>query len=166
MKIILNLKIVTLICLLFISACAGKNTRNSNVPSEIVLEEVTREGLTTLSETVSLGPDSNYNNDVTKPRRELKTSINFNENKLVLKPDFNISISFKNTRVTDALLALGNLGGRNIIIDENVNGFLNIDINNEPWNVVFNSILESKNLAYSGDTEKGLIKVFPDIPSG
>ena len=52
------------------------------------------------------------------------------------------------------------------IIDENVNGFLNIDINNEPWNVVFNSILESKNLAYSGDTEKGLIKVFPDIPSG
>ena len=166
MKIILNLKIVTLICLLFISACAGKNTRNSNVPSEIVLEEVTREGLTTLSETVSLGPDSNYNNDVTKPRRELKTSINLKENKLVLKPDFNISISFKNTRVTDALLALGNLGGRNIIIDENVNGFLNIDINNEPWNVVFNSILESKNLAYSGDTEKGLIKVFPDIPSG
>ena len=166
MKIILNLKIVTLICLLFISACAGKNTRNSNVPSEIVLEEVTREGLTTLSETVSLGPDINYNNDVTKPRRELKTSINLKENKLVLKPDFNISISFKNTRVTDALLALGNLGGRNIIIDENVNGFLNIDINNEPWNVVFNSILESKNLAYSGDTEKGLIKVFPDIPSG
>ncbi len=166
MKIILNLKIVTLICLLFISACAGKNTRNSNVPSEIVLEEVTREGLTTLSETVSLGPDSNYNNDVTKPRRELKTSINLKENKLVLKPDFNISISFKNTRVTDALLALGNLGGRNIIIDENVNGFLNIDINNEPWNVVFNSILESNNLAYSGDTEKGLIKVFPDIPSG
>ena len=166
MKIILNLKIVTLICLLFISACAGKNTRNSNVPSEIVLEEVTREGLTTLSETVSLGPDSNYNNDVTKPRRELKTSINLKENKLVLKPDFNISISFKNTRVTDALLALGNLGGRNIIIDENINGFLNIDINNEPWNVVFNSILESKNLAYSGDTEKGLIKVFPDIPSG
>ena len=35
MKIILNLKIVTLICLLFISACAGKNTRNSNVPSEM-----------------------------------------------------------------------------------------------------------------------------------
>ena len=81
MKIILNLKIVTLICLLFISACAGKNTRNSNVPSEIVLEEVTREGLTTLSETVSLGPDSNYNNDVTKPRRKLKTSINFNKKK-------------------------------------------------------------------------------------
>ena len=166
MKTILNIKIFTLICLLFLSACAGKNARNTDVPSEIVLEEVTRDGLTTLSETVSLGPDSNYNNDVTKPRRELKTSINLKENKLVLKPDFNISISFKNTRVTDALLALGNLGGRNIIIDENVNGFLNIDINNEPWNVVFNSILESKNLAYSGDTEKGLIKVFPDIPSG
>jgi type IV pilus assembly protein PilQ len=166
MKTILNMKIFTLICLLFLSACAGKNARNTDVPSEIVLEEVTRDGLTTLNETVSLGPDSNYNNDVTKPRRELKTSINLNENKLVLKPDFNISISFKNTRVADALLALGNLGGRNIIIDENVNGFLNIDINNEPWNVVFNSILESQNLAYSGDTEKGLIKVFPDIPSG
>ena len=165
MKTILNIKIFTLICLLFLSACAGKNARNTDVPSEIVLEEVTRDGLTTLSETVSLGPDSNYNNDVTKPRRELKTSINLNENKLIQKPDFNISISFKNTRVTDALLALGNLGGRNIIIDETVNGFLNIDINNEPWNVVFNSILASKGLTYSGDTEKGLIEVFPDIPS-
>ena len=105
------------------------------------------------------------NNDVTKPRRELKTSINLNENKLIQKPDFNISISFKNTRVTDALLALGNLGGRNIIIDEGVNGVLNIDINNEPWNVVFNSILASKGLTYSGDTENGLIEVLPDIPS-
>ena len=165
MKTILNIKIFTLICLLFLSACAGKNARNTDVPSEIVLEEVTRDGLTTLSETVSLGPDSNYNNDVTKPRRELKTSINLNENKLIQKPDFNISISFKNTRVTDALLALGNLGGRNIIIDETVTGVLNIDINNEPWNVVFNSILASKSLTYSGDTEKGLIEVFPDIPS-
>ncbi len=165
MKTILNIKIFTLICILFLSACAGKNARNTDVPSEIVLEEVTRDGLTTLSETVSLGPDSNYNNDVTKPRRELKTSINLNENKLIQKPDFNISISFKNTRVTDALLALGNLGGRNIIINETVNGFLNIDINNEPWNVVFNSILASKGLTYSGDTEKGLIEVFSDIPS-
>ena len=165
MKIILNLKILTLICLLFLSACAGKNTRNSDVPSEIVLEEVTRAGLTTLGETVSLGPESNYNNNITKPRRELKDSINFSENKLIQKPDFNISISFKNTRVKDALLALGNLGGRNIIINETVNGFLNIDINNEPWNVVFNSILESKNLAYSGNAEKGLIEVFPDVPS-
>ena len=86
--IINDFSVSPLICLLFISACAGKNTRNSNVPSEIVLEEVTREGLTTLSETVSLGPDSNYNNDVTKPRRELKTSINFNENKLVLKHNY------------------------------------------------------------------------------
>ena len=39
------------------------------------------------------------------------------------------------------------------------------DLNNEPWNVVFNSILASKGLTYSGDTEKGLIEVFPDIPS-
>jgi len=165
MKINIYLKTLTLICLLFVSACAGKNVRNTDVSSEIILEEVTREGLTTLNETVSLGPDSNYNNDIIKPRRELKTSINLNENKLIQKPNFNISISFKNTRVTDALLALGNLGGRNIIIDETVNGYLNIDINNEPWNVVFNSILTSKDLAYSGDTEKGLIEVFPDIPS-
>ena len=33
MKTILNMKIFTLICLLFLSACAGKNARNTDVPS-------------------------------------------------------------------------------------------------------------------------------------
>ena len=166
MKINIYLKTLTLICFLFISACAGKNTKNSSVPSEIVLKEVIRDGLTTVSKTVGVGPDSNYNNNVLKPRRELNDSINLKTNKLIKKPEFNISISFKNTKVSDALIALGNLGGRNIIVDENINGLLNIDINNEPWNVVFNSILSSKNLAYSGDTEKGIIEVFQESQNG
>ena len=166
MKINIYLKTLTLICFLFISACAGKNTKNSSVPSEIVLKEVIRDGLTTVSKTVGVGPDSNYNNNVLKPRRELNDSINLETNKLIKKPEFNISISFKNTKVSDALIALGNLGGRNIIVDENINGLLNIDINNEPWNVVFNSILSSKNLAYSGDTEKGIIEVFQESQNG
>ena len=166
MKINIYLKTLTLICFLFISACAGKNTKNSSVPSEIVLKEIIRDGLTTVSKTVGVGPDSNYNNNVLKPRRELNDSINLETNKLIKKPEFNISISFKNTKVSDALIALGNLGGRNIIVDENINGLLNIDINNEPWNVVFNSILSSKNLAYSGDTEKGIIEVFQESQNG
>jgi type IV pilus assembly protein PilQ len=166
MKINIYLKTLTLICFLFISACAGKNTKNSSVPSEIVLKEIIRDGLTTVSKTVGVGPDSNYNNNVLKPRRELNDSINLKTNKLIKKPEFNISISFKNTKVSDALIALGNLGGRNIIVDENINGLLNIDINNEPWNVVFNSILSSKNLAYSGDTEKGIIEVFQESQNG
>ena len=166
MKINIYLKTLTLICFLFISACAGKNTKNSSVPSEIVLKEVIRDGLTTVSKTVGVGPESNYNNNVLKPRRELNDSINLKTNKLIKKPEFNISISFKNTKVSDALIALGNLGGRNIIVDENINGLLNIDINNEPWNVVFNSILSSKNLAYSGDTEKGIIEVFQESQNG
>ena len=76
MKINIYLKTLTLICFLFISACAGKNTKNSSVPSEIVLKEVIRDGLTTVSKTVGVGPDSNYNNNVLKPRRELNDSIN------------------------------------------------------------------------------------------
>ena len=40
MKINIYLKTLTLICFLFISACAGKNTKNSSVPSEIVLKEL------------------------------------------------------------------------------------------------------------------------------
>ena len=124
MKINIYLKTLTLICFLFISACVGKNTKNSSVPSEIVLKEVIRDGLTTVSKTVGVGPDSNYNNNVLKPRRELNDSINLKTNKLIKKPEFNISISFKNTKVSDALIALGNLGGRNIIVDENINGLL------------------------------------------
>ena len=63
MKINIYLKTLTLICFLFISACAGKNTKSSSVPDEIVLKEVVRDGLTTVSKTVGVGPESNYNNN-------------------------------------------------------------------------------------------------------
>jgi len=60
---------------------------------------------------------------------------------------------------------LGNMGGRNIIISDNVQGILNMEINNEPWNEVFNSITELKKLSYTGGSKTGIIKIYTTAES-
>jgi type II secretory pathway component GspD/PulD (secretin) len=136
---------------------AKKKIKSKAEPKKVLLEvsEITRKGLTTIKETIQIGPESNYDNAQKKPRREIQSSIS-----ILTKPDFPISISFKNTNLSDALLALGNLGGKNILVDNGVNGFVTLNVNNEPWNKVFNSIIEMKNLSYKGSPSDSIIKIY------
>ena len=87
-----------------------------------------------------------------KPRR-----VNFgssaNATAGILYPNFPVTINFKNTKLSQGLVALGNMGGRNIIVSDNVQGILNMEINNEPWNEVFNSLIELKKLSYTGGSK-------------
>ena len=145
---------------LFLLSCSTKDITEGKLQKEIVVDEITRDGLTTIDKTIKMGPISNYNNDITKPRRELHSScviedensndiIDVSSNdvdlpiieKRISKPDFDISVKFKNTEINEALHAFGQMGGRNIMVDSSVQGVLNLDINNEPWNDVFHSLL-------------------------
>ena len=152
MKLKFKTTIFFIMSLLIISGCAGNSGK---IKKEISIEDVKRESLATVDETMQIAPVSGYNNNLNKPRREMESS-----NNLINKPDFNISISFKNTKLSEALTALGNLGGRNLIVSDNVSGFLTMNINNEPWYKVFNSVIESKELSYQMDSADGIIKVY------
>lgn len=164
---------------LFLLSCSTKDITEGKLQKEIVVDEITRDGLTTIDKTIKMGPTSNYNNDITKPRRELHSScviedensndiIDVSSNdvdlpiieKRISKPDFDISVKFKNTEINEALHAFGQMGGRNIMVDSSVQGVLNLDINNEPWNDVFHSLLNSYGLDYTGGSEEGIIQIF------
>ena len=91
MKLKFKTTIFFIMSLLIISGCAGNSEK---IKKEISIEDVKRESLATVDETMQIAPVSGYNNNLNKPRREMESS-----NNLINKPDFNISISFKNTKL-------------------------------------------------------------------
>ena len=139
-------------------------TRQKKLNKTLEITEIKREGLTIIDKTLEAAPSIEYKNEK-KPRR-----VNFgssaNATAGILYPNFPVTINFKNTKLSQGLVALGNMGGRNIIISDNVQGILNMEINNEPWNEVFNSVIELKKLSYTGGSKTGIIKIYTTEESG
>ena len=145
--------ILIAISLSLLSTCTG---RTGKVEKKLNVTDMKRDALTTVDKTSKEGPSIDYKKEK-KPRR-----VNFSafSRKQVLYPNFPISINFKNTNLSEGLVALGNVGGRNIITSDKVQGLLNMEISNEPWNEVFNAIIELKKLSYTGDPKVGIIKIY------
>ena len=151
-----------------IKGCGGfpkyDATREAKLKKTIEITDIKREGLTSIDKTMQAAPDIKYKNEK-KPRR-----VNYGSSASatagILYPNFPVTINFRNTNLSQGLVALGNMGGRNIIISDNVQGILNMEINNEPWNEVFNSIIELKRLSYSGGQRTGIIKIYTTEESG
>ena len=151
-----------------ITGCGGfpkyDATREKKLSKTLEITDIKREGLPIIDKTMQAAPSIEYNNE-RKPRR-----VNFgssaNATAGVFYPNFPVTLNFKNTELSQGLVALGNMGGRNIIISDNVQGILNMEINNEPWNEVFNSIIELKKLSYTGGSKTGIIKIYTMEESG
>ena len=158
----------SLFLLSLITSCGGfpKNdaARQKKLNKTLEITDIKREGLTKVNKTMQAAPGIEYKNEK-KPRR-----VNFessaNATTAILYPNFPVTVNFQNTKLSQGLIALGNMGGRNIIISDNVQGILNMEINNEPWNEVFNSIIELKKLSYTGGSKTGIIKIYTTAESG
>ncbi|MGD8366428.1 MAG: type IV pilus secretin PilQ [Desulfobacterales bacterium] len=66
-------------------------------------------------------------------------------------PSTPLTLKMHNVEVGVLLRALAKAAGQNIIINESVEGRVNIDVEAEPWNQVFMSILQAQGLAYEKD---------------
>ena len=158
----------SLFLLSLITSCGGfpKNdaARQKKLNKTLEITDIKREGLTKVNKTMQAAPGIEYKNEK-KPRR-----VNFessaNATTAILYPNFPVTVNFQNTKLSQGLIALGNMGGRNIIISDNVQGILNMEINNEPWNEVFNSVIELKKLSYTGGSKTGIIKIYTTTESG
>jgi type IV pilus assembly protein PilQ len=68
-------------------------------------------------------------------------------------PDQPVTLKMHNVEVAVLLRALAKAAGQDIIINENVEGRVNIDVEEAPWNRVFMSILNARGLAYEKDEQ-------------
>ena len=151
--------ILTLILSIILTSCSLKGN-TGKVKKDIEIEEIKRDGLTVVSETVGSAPNINFVNEL-KPRRELSSATN-----KIQFPNFPISINFVNTDLKQALSALGKIGGRNVIVSDEVNGTLNYTVSNEPWNEILNVIIEMNGLGYKGDPSTGMINIYGGATAG
>ena len=153
MKIAQLFKLILL--LIFVTSCSGKSGK---VDSKLDITEIKKESLSSVNATMESAP--NYNSNKTQPRRaNLGSSGNKKRNEKLSEPSFPITINFKRTKISDGLRALGNLAGKNVIVAENIIGYLNMKVIKEPWNEVFNSIIELNQLSYKEQSDGGIIKI-------
>ena len=113
-----------------------------------------------VNQTTNEGPSIGFSNEK-KPRRALSKTSN-NSNTELSGPNTPISINFANINLSDGLTALGRLVGRNIISSGQVQGYLNLQIQNQPWDDVFNSILEMNKLSFIGSEKNSIIRVYAE----
>jgi type IV pilus assembly protein PilQ len=149
-----NFFLIIIISLSLIGCASKDNPGNSGkIKKEIDVVSIKRDGLTKTNSTFKDGPSIGYNNSL-KPRREISSSA-----ESINSPIFPISINFDNTDLREALIGLGNLAKKTIVVDDNVNGVLNYSVKNQPWHIVINSIIEIKGLSYSINKDLDIIKI-------
>jgi type IV pilus assembly protein PilQ len=61
-------------------------------------------------------------------------------------PELKISVNFDDVSIKDAFKTLGDLSGRNILVGDDVNGFISAKLNNVNFETAFNSLLKLKSL--------------------
>jgi len=136
-----------------LTSCASNKGNTGKINKDLNIEEIKRDGLTSVINTYNEGPNIGYNNS-TKPRREMASSAS-----QITFPNFPVTIKFTNSRLRESLIGLGELANRNILVDENVQGILNYSVTEEPWNNVINSIIEMNGLIQTSDNNSGFIKI-------
>ncbi len=159
----MKLNILILSVLLFLSACAQRQTEKPLIKTEEFLEQAKKD----IDETVRLGPKAVIETDAFKEAQENKrrsitsedprsfTSVGVKFTKLKQK----VSVNFNNVEIKNVLEALGELGEINILVGEEVSGTVSIKLDNVAWDKVFQSVLDLKNFAGDFDTEAGVIRV-------
>ena len=55
---------IVLALILALYSCSSRDVVKGKLQKEIIVDDITRDGLTTVEETVSAGPSSQYNNDL------------------------------------------------------------------------------------------------------
>ena len=158
--------LILLILILFLSSCAA-NKKETKKDTKIEEETITQLDIKEFKEeqekvidlTASEGPESGVVVQK-KPRRALIKAEEKINDKLISGPKALVTINFSNTNLSDGLSALGRLIGRNIISSDKVDGYLNMQIYDQPWNDVFNSILEMYKLNFIGNENNGIIRVY------
>ena len=173
--------LITLSFLLFISGCASyleaekKSANDRKLKKEkIALEKIEKdnelkkiditkfkkESQIIADKTKTEGPSIGFSN-IKKPRRALSSNSDADNTKLS-GPNTLVSINFNNINLSDGLTALGRLVGRNIVSSQNVQGYLNLQIQNQPWNDVFNSVLEMHKLSFVGSEKGSIIRIYTE----
>lgn len=154
-------KIFIFICFcLLVTACATPQKRSIGK----IDDDIRAYGKEDMERTVDMGPKPNESlNDQLETKRKIITSEQV-RNYVTIPDSFEnlkqkISINFNNLDFRYAMLALGEIGGINILVGDEITGTITAKLNNVPWDKAFNSVLDMKSFAADVDVTGGVIRI-------
>ena len=157
----MNLKIVTIIGLcFFLASCATPQKRTISK----IDNDIRTYGKKDMEKTVEMGPKPNESyDDQLEKKRKIITSEQI-RNYVTIPDSFpnlkqKISINFNNLDFRYAMLALGEIGGINILVGDEITGSITAKLDKVPWDKAFNAVLDMKSFAADIDVEGGVVRV-------
>mgnify|MGYP006096591397 CR=1 FL=1 len=137
-----------------------KNPKDFDNLSTIDIAKVKNDRKKVIELTADEGPSTGFSNKK-QPRKALSANrAELKSNTKLSGPTELITINFNNVNLSEGLVALGRLVNRNVIVSQEVNGYLNFQIYKQPWNDVFNSILEMNKLSFIGGEQNNILRVY------
>ena len=157
----MKLKICTIIGLCFLLAsCATPQKRSISK----IDNDIRAYGKKDMQKTLDMGPKPNETfDDQIEKKRKIITSEQV-RNYVTIPDSFanlkqKISINFNNLDFRYAMLALGEIGGINILVGDEITGSITAKLDKVPWDKAFNAVLDMKSFAADIDVEGGVIRV-------
>ncbi len=168
MKSRLNILLI-LVSMLLLTSCATKKmepvSRHSKDKDPIVNpSDIVVEGQKSIEEKIKYGPKP-YDTEFDPKENKRKTITTEQVRNYVTVPSEYeelkqiIDINFNGVDFRDAMGALADIGGINIIVGEEVSGTVTAKLNNVAWDVAFQTLLDMKTLGADVDVAKKIIRV-------
>ena len=165
MKKYFNFIVITLILPLLVSCQTAKKKEVIYKPPEDIIKtsEIIAQGKKDIEKKIIEGP-----NPILAPKpleSKRKTLTTTEGNSYVSIPDKytnlkqNISINFQGLDFKYVMSLMAELAQINILVGDEVSGTVNAKINNVPWDIAFQTLLDMKTLGSDINAENGIIRI-------
>ena len=129
----------------------------------LIKTDVKEMGKAEIDKMAEMGPTP-VEGDVVKLKKRKKLSSVKEKNYLLIPEEYKslkqmVTFNFQNMDYGGAMKLMGDIGGVNILVGEDVAGAVTASLVNVPWDKAFNALLDIKNYAADIDVNSNIIRV-------
>ena len=129
----------------------------------LIKTDVKELGKVELEKMAEMGPTP-VEGDVVKLKKRKKLSSVKEKNYLLIPEEYKslkqmVTFNFQNMDYGGAMRLMGEIGGVNILVGEDVAGAITASLTDVPWDKAFNALLDMKNYAADIDVSSNIIRV-------
>tara|TARA_X000001036_G_scaffold145335_1_gene138190 strand:- start:417 stop:2003 length:1587 start_codon:yes stop_codon:yes gene_type:complete len=150
---------------LFFISCAEYMMLDSDVKEDFKPTEFAETKKETIQESIKIGPQPNTKTDtIMRPDRRIfiDESVVTNYTQIIDKnfiKTFPISVNFDNVEIRDVMRTFSIITGKNILVGDEVTGYVKARIVDEDWDDVLEAILEIKNIALTLNPKTNIVRI-------
>ena len=166
-----NNKFILVLSLVFLASCVPSTVSVSKVselnktdlligPEVFIADNQDQVNATALTGPV-LSDKSNISSTTSRTELNKEERKNYIDVSSASEADdvFPITLNFENISIKDMSVMFSEITGRNILIGDEVEGFVSAKLNNVPWDKALDSILKIKKLAKYVDDKANIIRI-------